>query len=104
MPSEDECTFGQMVKAARLGFHWHARMRAFVRISDDLSNDRWIVNIQNADSMQNLRKVKPENHRCWWEGGDDPLRLTELSKIVRIKRPCILTLSDDGRIVGRSAA
>lgn len=57
--------FGTMIRAARLGYHRHPSLNAFIRISD-LGTMFLVEIVANPIDMKS-QKIK---HVCWWEHGE----------------------------------
>lgn len=102
--------FGPTIRAARMGYHWHDRMQAFVRICEGDSRDRLVAHVTPLDAFMRQRgKVRGmlDMHFCWWDDintNGDPFALTDLRSIVGVKRPFVATIADDGRVVRLEAA
>lgn len=61
-------TFGNVLRGARLGFHWSGPHGAFIRIRD-CGPDRFTVEAVTPDVIASMggRKQKRVEFRCWWE-------------------------------------
>ena len=70
-------TFGQYLRAARLGYHRVKTIDAWVRISDahDDRGSRWRIDV--AEGLVPGRETRPKNHRVWWEVEGGEARLLE---------------------------
>jgi hypothetical protein len=60
-------TFGQKLRASRLGFEWSADHRCFLRMSDG-PNEGVRVDVAAPDALPKLPSNSP--HRCWWDSPD----------------------------------
>ena len=59
-------TLGQLVRGARLGYHWSDKYQRMIRMQS--SGPLFLIDICEPDSLP--RTVMSEDpHRCWW---DDP--------------------------------
>jgi hypothetical protein len=61
-------TFGYALRAARLLFHWHDGLRAYMRITG-IGEGRWRVEISDAPSMPTVSGR--EGRTLWWESDED---------------------------------
>lgn len=67
-PADKRPTFGNMIRGARLGFHWSEPLQAMVRI--DANGPPWTVTMCPAEKIPNGRKG---THLVWWEAVENPL-------------------------------
>ena len=72
-------TFGQYLRAARLGFRWSADHRCMIRMADG-PDDGATVTLSAPDALPTTPSKTP--HRCWW---DDPgiLRMSSALETLR---------------------
>lgn len=63
-------TFGNQIRAARLGYHWFEPLRMFIRMSD-AGPGRTLIEARNANLLPSSGKGE---HRRWWDGDDDLVR------------------------------
>lgn len=93
-------TFGQVIRAARLGYHWAPRLQAMVRMSD--CGPHTEIRLCPADQLPKgaSRGENPE-HRCWWECKEDLLGLIAPIRGIRaVKSPIRFLVDDNGNLVG----
>lgn len=77
-------TFGQALRAYRLGYREYDRLRAWVRIAPV---DEETVNITLSPYGLQVPKSKAKEHLCWWEGPPDVIRMIpDLKNVRRINR------------------
>lgn len=62
-------TLGQNIRAARLGYHWHTGLEAFVRVSDDPRGFR--IDVADPDFL--MKEKGPGEYRVWWDTPVEPL-------------------------------
>ena len=68
-PADTRPTFGNMIRGARLGFHWSEPLQAMVRI--DAEGPPWRVTMCPA---RNIPKSGEKGaHLVWWEAEENPL-------------------------------
>lgn len=95
-------TFGQMIRAARLGYHWSPKHEAMIRIAD--CGPHFEIRLCPPDQLPKGpdKTNGPEYHRCWWEEKSvDVLSMIEPLKRVKAVHARIRFLVDnDGRMVG----
>ncbi len=68
VPDATGPTFGQLLKGARLGYHWSPQLSAMVRI--DAVGPPWTVTMCPPDKIPNGGKG---TYLAWWEVADNPL-------------------------------
>lgn len=67
-------TFGNQIRAARLGYHWFEPLRMFLRMSD-AGPGQTLIEARNANLLPSYGgKGDLRQYRCWWDGDDDPRR------------------------------
>ncbi len=79
-------TFGNTLRAYRLGFRESERLRAFVRVATPVDGQVWI----NVCPLNHLvpSKGQPKSHVCWWDAGDTFFdSIPALKNVRRIKKP-----------------
>ncbi len=66
-------TFGNMIRGARLGFHWSEPLNAMVRI--DANGPPWTITMCPPDKIPNGGRGASEKgaHLIWWEAKENPL-------------------------------
>lgn len=87
-------TFGSVLRAARLGYHWSEKLGAFLRVSGD---GPFVFDLAPATGVPK-QHAKGE-HRVWWdtdEGRNAVLSCGALRGIRRVSRPFRITVGDDG--------
>lgn len=105
MTTDAPYAFGQAMRAARLGYHWCARMKAFLRLAT-LPDGTIEAAIVPPGKLKGTAKANPhtgETFRVWWEGPHVREMLAAspyLSAIVGVKHPFRVVLGDDGMPVG----
>lgn len=67
-PDDPRPTFGNMIRGARLGFHWSEPLKAMVRI--DAEGPPWKVTMCPPSMIPNTSKGR---FLVWWEAADNPL-------------------------------
>lgn len=78
-------TFGNTLRAYRLGFRESERLGAFVRVATPVNGQVWIC-VCPLD--QQVLKQVPKEHVCWWDAGDSFFDSVPPLKNVRcVKRP-----------------
>lgn len=98
-------TFGQTIRAARLGFHWCPKVQAMMRISGD---GPFLVELAPADRLPDNRGKGRKGdvfYRAWWEGENAAAivdGIKPLAHIKAVKQLIRFTIGEDGDIV-RSA-
>jgi hypothetical protein len=60
-------TFGNIIRGARLGFHWNPRLEAMVRISVMSLGIKVLMCPPDCIPA----KVDPEHYSAWWESAQD---------------------------------
>jgi hypothetical protein len=93
-------TFGQIVRAARMGFHW-THHGCFLRIS---GSSPFRSDVYPPVMIPQSERRKGEFHRVWWptfsgEPGLDTLRIECLRNVKRVKLPFSFWFNDEGRTV-----
>lgn len=68
-PADRRPTFGNMIRGARLGFHWSGELQAMVRI--DASGPPWTVTMCPADKIP--KAGGKGAYLVWWEAAENPL-------------------------------
>jgi hypothetical protein len=94
-------TFGNTLRAARLGFHWHEGMQAMMRVGAE--GPPWRIELCPADQIPS--RPQGELHRIWWDKPfEDPAKYSPvLNRIKAVHRPIVIYLGDDGQRVERVA-
>lgn len=103
-------TFGQTLRALRLGFRWWPRIGRFVRIARN-GAATYVVKVATGAAIGGWRHPKAGEHLTWWEhadGGDsllmscEPLR--QLAELVAaggsIPTDRSYTLDENGEVIG----
>ena len=67
-PDDPRPTFGNVIRGARLGFHWSEPLKAMVRI--DAEGPPWKVTMCPPGKIPNGGKG---TFLVWWEAADNPL-------------------------------
>lgn len=77
----DVMTFGKALRAARLGYGFSEKHRAFIRLSDPMSGK---VHISVVPEDKLIPATAPgKYHRCWWEGPDHGQNLLDMVPVLR---------------------
>jgi hypothetical protein len=92
-------TFGQAIRAARLGYHWSEKHGCMIRI--DAQGPPWQINLCPPDA---LPKGKGDRHtsgeyRCWWDKPDVLDMIPDLHRVRGVKRPILFHVNDEGERV-----
>ncbi len=71
-PADPRPSFGNMIRGARLGFHWSEPLKAMVRI--DAEGPPWKVTMCPPGKIPNSGpKTGTGRFLAWWEVADNPL-------------------------------
>lgn len=89
-------TFGQTIRAARMGYRWLDKLQMFVRVCI-LDSDRIAVYLRDRVVDGRAAKDEPAEHSCWWEGDDSVRRA--LVKALHGKPAGMYFLDYDGRLM-----
>ena len=89
-------TFGSVIRAARLGYHWSHKHGCFIRIGGD--GPPWEISLAPNGVIPNRRSG--EHFRVWWENEDrDEVldMILPLRGVRGVKKPIIFFVDDEGR-------
>lgn len=87
-------TFGQILRGARMGYHWSKKHQAMIRIHGE---GPFYVHICPPAQLPSY--TKGGEHWMWWE---NPKILEECKAIADIKsvtQPIFLTVGEDGELL-----
>jgi hypothetical protein len=91
-------TFGQIIRAARLGYHWSAKHGAMIRMSDCGPHTEVLI---CPPGQLPTHARENQMHRCWWECKEDCLSMiVPLRGIKAVKKPIRMLIDDGGNLVG----
>lgn len=77
-------SFGDYLRAARLGWHWSEAHGCFVRTSD-LSPETFLVEVAPAGLIP--AECSDGLYRCWWEGPKGDAILQHCAVLQGVHRP-----------------
>ncbi len=69
-------TFGEALRAFRLGYRWSEKYERWVKIGSDGPPFRIEVHVGLVPASRGASKIK-ETHVAWWDGAPDILDLIE---------------------------
>lgn len=88
--------FGLLLRAQRLGYHWHSGLQCYVRIS--AVGDSWIVRLATTAPEMVASHI---DHVCWWEMRDAEYALLLAPALRRLvgqePKAQMLALDDAGK-------
>jgi hypothetical protein len=90
-------SFGDYLRAGRLGYGWVDQIKAFVRITGPYAD----TNPWRVEFAHNAREMAAQgrDHRCWWDNDKDGARLVSVCEAVRTwdGKPGALWVDEDGK-------
>ena len=94
-------SLGSMIRAARLGFHWSAANRAFVRLSGGKAGDPFRCELRSCELIPNSAKSDRPFWVYWVDGGalETLAGIKALRNIRRVKREFCFYFNDNGETV-----
>lgn len=95
--TSERVTFGQTLRGARLGYHWHPKLRAMMRMTVD--GPTYIVWLCPPDRLPSGVSRSYPRYRCWWEG-HDPVPLSPvLRDMCAVTEPLCFRLDGEGNLI-----
>ena len=87
--------FGQMIRGARLGFHWHPKYQAMIRVSV-AGPASWLIEVCPPEQLPHI--AGGDKYICWWESGEDPFTLCPAMENLPVPPLCrfSFTVGEDG--------
>lgn len=87
-------TFGQVLRGARLGYHWSAKHQAMVRVAGDGPFQIWLCPPGQLPSAPTKGEF-----RVWWEKPEILDACPALAGIKRVKQPIQITVGERGELL-----
>lgn len=91
-------TFGQVIRGARLGYHWSAKHGCMIRIDAD-GPPHQIALCPPEALPKGKGKHASENHRCWWDEPEVLDLVPDLNAVRGVKKPIVFHVDDNGERV-----